>query len=253
MGASALKLAVCGVRHMWISTPPFVDPSRGSQLVSKTLASFQSSVATPATFAPALPPSTLRFAFDISTDPVVPLALVLAFAFFLRVSEYSHTPVTGTRLHVSDVTPTPRTLRITIRVSKRSTKPTQHERAATGTRWCPLALFHAYAKTRRFNDPESPALQWLDGSPVTSDDVNSLVKRLCRRAATPSPDAYSSHSMRAGGAVAALVLEKDTAWILREGRWASVKSLLLYIRTLAEPYARATLAELLPGIFSYAW
>jgi hypothetical protein len=59
----------------------------------------------------------------------------------------------------------------------------------------------------------------------------------------------SSHSMRGGGAVAAFTMGKGDLYILREGRWAAIKSLLLYIRTLAEPYTYATMQELFPGIF----
>ena len=253
LGASALKLAVCGVRHYWISTPPFRDPSCGSQLVSKALVAFQKSVESSVTYAPALPPSALRHAFDISADPVVPFALTLAFVFFLRVSEYATTSLTNSRLTVKHITVTPRTLELFISVSKRSTKPSSHERATTApTRWNLATLYNRYASTRR-RSPADPALQWLDGSPVTDDDINRLIKALAARAGLPNPGAYSSHSLRAGGAVAALALGSDQAWILREGRWSSPRSLMLYIRTLAEPFARRTLDELMPGAFAYAW
>ena len=254
LGASSLKLALCGVRNYWLSTPPFADPSHGSQFISKALAALQQVVTTPVTFAPALPPSALRYIFDISSDPVVPLALTLAYVFFLRVSEYASTGNTGSRLETAHVTVTPRTLQIYIKLGKRSLKPSQHERAALApTRWNLASLYATYAATRRHNEPSSPALQWLDGSPLTDDDVNRLVKALATKAGLSNPSAYKSHSLRAGGAVAALALGIDHAWILREGRWASLKTMLLYIRTLAEPFARDTLNELMPGAFAYAW
>ena len=78
--------------------------------------------------------------------------------------------------------------------------------------------------------------------------MNSLIQLLASAAGLDGSK-LSSHSMRGGGAVAAFTMGKNDLFILREGRWASTKSLLLYIRTLAEPYTYNVMQELFPGIF----
>lgn len=255
LGASSLKLAYCGVRHMWLSTPPYKDPAAHSAMLPKVLAAFQADVAEPASYKLALPPSALLHIFSLrdSADPVVPFLLIFAFVFFLRVSEYATTAKTGCRLTTGHIAPTTNSLRVHIPLSKTSAKPSDHERARVpGSRFCPLTLYHAYAATRKHNSPASPAFQWLDGSPVTDSDVNALITELAERAELPV-ELYSSHSLRAGGATAAFTLEKSQPWILREGRWASVKSLMLYIRTLPEPNARNIFNSILTGVFDCAW
>lgn len=255
LSASSLKLALCGARHMWVSEPPYKDPSSGSAVLHKVLAAFQADVVVPPSYKLALPPSALKLIFSLrrAADPVVPFLLVFAFAFFLRVSEYATTANTGCRLMVKDIVPTERSLRLHIALSKTSSRPSSHERAATpGSQHCLLRLFHAYAATRTHSGPHDPALQWLDGSPVTDADVNALIAELTTLAGLPTAD-YSSHSLRAGGATAAFMLQKLEPWILREGRWASVKSLMLYIRTLPEPNARNIFNSMLLGVFDSAW
>ena len=255
LSASSLKLALCGTRHMWLTTPPYRDPSAGSAIMSKILAAFQADVEQPAAYKLALPPSALLHIFNLrrSADPVVPFILIFAYVFFLRVSEYATASSTGCRLTVGNIQPTTNSLRVHIRLSKTSTKPSDHERAAApGSPHCPLQLYHTYAATRKHSSPDSPAFQWLDGSPVTDTDVNNLITELVQRAGLPA-GLYSSHSLRAGGATAAFTLDKMEPWILREGRWASVKSLMLYIRTLPEPNARNIFNSILRGVFDCAW
>lgn len=251
LGASALNGGLSGVRNLWVCSPPhFRDFSSGDKRVSSILKAFQDKCSIPPGHKQAIPPSAFRYIFALGPDPVVPFVLVFAFVFFLRVSEYATTSTTGCRLQVQHVVATPNSLRLHITHSKGSNEATHHERPfSPGSPRCLLKLFSAYTATRRHNSPTDPAFQWLDGSPVTDSQVNDLVHALAAAAGLDS-SSLSSHSLRGGGAVAAFTLGKSDLYILREGRWAAIKSLLLYVRTLAEPYTVATMNTLFPGIFT---
>lgn len=251
LGSSALNSGVAGVRNLWVCSPPlFRDFSAGDKRVSSILKAFQDQCSVPPGHKLAMPPSAFRYIFALGDDPVIPFILVFAFVFFLRVSEYTTTSSTGCRLQVQHVVATANSLRLHITHSKGSKEATHHERPfSPGSPRCLLALFTAYTSTRRNNAPTDPAFQWLDGSPVTDAQVNTLIHALAAAAGLDSSQ-LSSHSLRGGGAVAAFTLGKSDLYILREGRWASIKSLLLYVRTLAEPYTCATMHALFPGIFN---
>lgn len=250
LGKSALNSAIHAVRNLWSNTPPHMrDFTCGDKRVYSVLKAFQEQCLTPPGHKLALPPSTLRHIFSVGSDPVIPLLFVFSFVFFLRVSEYTTTASTGCRLQVQHVYLTANSLRLLITHSKGASEPTLHERSfMPGSPRCLRALFSAYAASRRHNQPDAPAFQWLDGSPVTDTQMNALIQRLAAAAGIDGSK-LSSHSMRGGGAVAAFTLGKGDLYILREGRWAAIKSLLLYIRTLAEPYTFSTMNELFPGIF----
>ena len=250
LGPSALNSGLWAVRNLWVNSPPlFRDPSAGDKRVSTVLKSFKDKCAVLPTHKQALPPSALRHIFSLGADPVIPFILVFAFAFFLRVSEYTTTSSTGCRLQAQHVRLSPNSLRITITHSKGAKEATHHERAfSPGSPRCLHTLFSAYLAVHPKRLPTDPAFQWLDGSPVTDTQLNDLIQLLATVAGLDGSK-ISSHSLRGGGAVAAFTMGKNDLFILREGRWASTKSLLLYIRTLAEPYTYNVMQELFPGIF----
>ena len=250
LGPSALNSGLFAVRNLWINSPPhFRDLSANDKRISTVLKSLKGQCTVVPTHKQALPPSALRHIFSLGPDPVIPFIMVFAFAFFLRVSEYTTTTSTGCRLQAQHVRLSPNSLRITITHSKGTKEATSHERAfSPGSPRCLRALYTAYLATHPHLQPTDPAFQWLDGSPVTDTQMNSLIQLLASAAGLDGSK-LSSHSMRGGGAVAAFTMGKNDLFILREGRWASTKSLLLYIRTLAEPYTYNVMQELFPGIF----
>ena len=168
-------------------------------------------------------------------DTVASFAVLLGFLFFLRVSEYCSTSAHGARLTVDGLsiidTPDGEALQLTIRRSKTDQvgRGSVHIRGATGCSRCPVAAFRRYVATRRHTAASAPALQWRDGRPFTDAHLNDAVKALVS-AHGSSPDFFSSHSLRVGGACAAMAAGRSDAWMLREGRWKSIESLHTYIR-----------------------
>lgn len=59
-------------------------------------------------------------------------------------------------------------------------------------------------------------------------------------AAGADPTYYSSHSLRSGGATAAYHAGLTIEWLMREGRWEEMESLMKYLR--ANPRAAADIA-----------
>ena len=192
----------------------------------------------PASWLPAQP--------TVGEDPVQAFAVLLGFVFFLRVSEYCTTNAHGARLAASDlrVTRLPsgvEALELTIRVSKTDLikAGSTHLRAATGCSNCPVARFRAYVAHRGSVHADAPALQWRGGRPYTDTQLNVFIKSLAV-ANDAAPDFFSSHSLRSGGASAGLSAGRQDSWLMREGRWKSVSSLLCYIRMSAQGGADAT-------------
>ena len=254
LSASSIGSAMWALAHLWKTSPPlFTDLSAGHPRVRSSLSSLKAACLTPATHTLALPPSTLHHIHRVDpAEPVAALALMLGFGFFLRVSEYTTCDKTGTRLLVQHLTPTPTTLRINIFKSKTSTVPSHHERRASpGAPNCLLTLYNTYASTRTNNSPFAPALQFRDGSPVTDAHVKAWVFKLLTLSALATTG-HGTHSLRAGGAVAALAHAKGDSYLMREGRWRSMASLRLYTRCLPEPGTRTTITALCPGLFAQA-
>lgn len=256
--AGTMSNYLAAVRHLWHRTLRF-DPSAGSPLPHALVASLGALDTRSPLFRRAFPRSWLLTAFSLSDDPVVPLAFVLGFVFFLRVSEYTSTP-TGHRddssddesvasqtgpfapvrtprwLHTSDLAVHDGRVIIDIRRSKTDTarRGSRHARDATGGALCPVALLLRYLAERGTRDPDSPALAWRNGRAFTAADLNSLIK-VAAAQHNSDPLLYSSHSLRAGG-VTEMHAEMsrrgsvDLMVLVREGRWASVEGLLKYLR-----------------------
>ena len=230
--ASTVRNYVCAVRHYWRCRLPSDSPAVNAVLHRPRLLirEWRRTSGLVDLFAYPLPASWLHHALR-HADPVVPALLVTAFLFFTRASELTHASKTGTRFTVRDLSVSDSRVTIFLRLSKTDPgRGSSHERSALpGNLLCPVALLNAYLSSRRNNNPSDPAFQWRDGSPVTSGQLTDLVRSLAT-AAGASTEFFSSHSLRSGGACAAAEANLGEAFLLREGRWASVLSLKHYLR-----------------------
>jgi hypothetical protein len=203
-----------------------------------------------------LPPSWLSSLPLPGSEPWEAPAIVMGFCFLWRISNYaehydSNNKARTSRLRVAHVTTPPGHIEITLTTDKNVNTNTRHRRFATSTRLCPRALYMAYATTRASHAPTAPAFQRPDGSPVTDDDVSKALKRLACAHGVPHEllHGFTPHTLRKGGIVAARALAFGDTWCLREGRWANIRSMTPYIRTLPEINCVDTMALLLPGVF----
>ena len=186
-----------------------------------------------------LPAGWLRHALA-HPDPVYPLLAVCAFLFMTRASELSRSQTTGCRLASDQLYVADNKLFIFVGTSKTNkAEGSLHERQATGGPLCPVALFNCYAASRPDARANAPALQWLSGKAVATSDITQLAKALAA-AAGADPTLFSSHSFRSGGASAAFAQGMSDGWVMREGRWRSIKSMLTYIRMASAAGAMAT-------------
>ena len=69
----------------------------------------------------------------------------------------------------------------------------------------------------------------LDGHPLTAEKLKSIIKRTASHFGL-DPALFSSHSLRSGGATALHKSGAGVEIIMRECRWASVQSVLYYLR-----------------------
>jgi hypothetical protein len=99
---------------------------------------------------------------------------------------------------------------------------------ATGGDFCPVRAMDRYLKMAPRRGPTAVLFQHADGSYLTRDRVNRMIKRLSELAGF-DPARYSTHSMRAGGATTLSLLGARPYVIKQLGRWTS-DAYMLYIR-----------------------
>ena len=228
--ASTMQGYVAAVRYMWHRSSLRCDPSAGSPLPASLISTFASSDTRTPLFRRHFERAWLLRALTLSDDPVVPLALVVGFTFFLRVSEYC--TVQGKHvLTRAGLVAYPDGIGLNIERSKKDQerRGSKHRRRMCGGPLCPLALLHRYLATRPPGPPDGPALVWRDGRPFTSDQLNGIIKDAVRLCGT-DPLLYSSHSLRSGGVTAMHAAGATVDVLIREGRWVSIEGLLKYLR-----------------------
>ena len=253
--ASTMSNYIAAVRHFWHRSQR-CDPSFGSPLPSALIAALSAVDTRVPLFRRAFPRAWLSSSLSLSDDPVVPLAFVIGFVFFLRVSEYTWSPDGGDssdddappangpfagareprRLLAPDLFVLDDRVILDIRQSKtdKIRLGSRHARDATGGPLCPVALLRRYTAERGPCGAHSPALVWRDGREFTAAHLNSLIKVIAARHGA-DPLLYSSHSLRAGG-VTEMHAEMsrrgsvDVMVLVREGRWKSTEGLQKYLR-----------------------
>jgi site-specific recombinase XerD len=163
-----------------------------------------------------------------TTDPSTTIGVrdrflvVLGFAMMSRRSELS-------ALHLSDVTETDDGLEVLIRASKTD----QDAIGATvavpygshaGT--CPVRLYRAWRDELKEHGVTDGRLfrsitrHGRIGASMSVDGIGDVVRALAVRAELPNAQAYSAHSLRAGGATSAYKAGAPVAVIARHGRWS---------------------------------
>jgi hypothetical protein len=197
-------------------------------------------------------PEWMPHVHTATAEPGLRLAVALGFHFMLRISEYTFEDgqhplslLTGDNLFIK-----PDTGFITIRLRRRknnqSNYPWEFARqplpadtsAPYALAGCPTRLYHAYRRSigPRYT-PHGPALRLLDGTPIRPSHVGAII---CAVGTVVGARHLTPHSLRIGGATAAYRSGRHIEWIMREGGWRSSRSLLRYIRGVAEDYADAT-------------
>jgi len=237
------------VRH-WFILVLGADPARADQLLPQLLHAIQASRDVAPRHHPAFPAPYFAALPGLFRDPVLPLAIVLAFCFLLRVNEYAAT--TGPScLRDADLSTSGPSVVLCVLKSKTDPHPSFHRRTPGAGPLSLVALLDAY-RAARGPGPRAAALTRSDGSALREEHVNEAVRALARAAGADAAEAagYSSHGLRAGGAVAALTARWTDARLLREGRWASSRSIVTYVKTLAHPDTLAALVRWLPGVFT---
>ena len=215
----------------------------------------------------ALPFSAIQHIHDLScltTDPkysAISDLCIIAWYFLLRVGEYTHANRSAarrtTQFRIHDVTLweservlshalprqylldhcTSATLRLDNQKNGKRNAVIHHH--TTGHLVCPVkALIRRVAHIRCFStDPATMLGKYFSatrplGWHVTSSDINKLLKStvisLGLARYNIHPDDISSHSLRAGGAMALHLNKVDTRTIQLMGRWSS-DTFLLYI------------------------
>lgn len=236
--SNTISTYTAAVRHWW-HRELRCDPSAGSRLPSALLRTITASSDLPPLFRRNFMSDWLPFSFELSDDPVVALAFVVGFSFFLRVSEYltvSRDGAAVTQLRWAHIWVHDDALWLDIVKSKTDLerRGSRHSRISCGGALCPVGLFLRYAASRPSPpDPASPAFAWADGRPFTADQFNALIKRAVARGGA-DPLLYSSHSMRSGGVTAMHAAGASIPVLIREGRWASIDGLMKYLRL--DPY-----------------
>lgn len=235
---------VAAVRYDWHRALRS-DPSSGSPLPAELINALAAEADLPPLFRQHFPREWLATAAALSDDPVVELAFVVGWFFFLRVSEYCTTTdrfgASGSRLRARDMTLVANGLRVNIAISKTDQvrRGSAHIRGPTGSATCPVEAFRRYVAARPGLDPDGPALVWADGRAFTSRDLNRFIAQVtAAHGATSS--LYSSHSLRSGGVTAAHAAGHEVPLLIREGRWASIDGLMIYLRM--SPNAGAALS-----------
>lgn len=161
--------------------------------------------------------------------------LVLGFALMARRSELA-------ALDIADVREVPEGLLAHIRVSKTDRDAHGTEVAIPfGSRpeTCPVRLLRAWRARLADAGVTSGRLfrpvnrhGRLAGEAITGKGVGLAVRAAARRAGLPDAEAYSGHSLRAGGATAAARRGVPTATIAEHGRWSPTSPVVhLYVRT----------------------
>jgi integrase len=144
-------------------------------------------------------------------------------------------------LEVADVAITPRGAALTIRRSKTD----QEGRGAVITIArekvpcvCPVRALEAWL--REAGITAGPLFRAVDrwgnlGGPLTRKDITRRIKLYAVRLGL-DPEAFSSHSLRAGGATSSALAGADGAAIQRRGRWRSPAMAARYVR-IADAWA----------------
>jgi len=229
--ASTLSQYVAAVRHMWHRSILRRDPSAGSPLVSSYLSAVQATDKRPALFRHPFPPDWLPHACARSPDPVIKLAFLIGFSFFLRVSEYCSTPEHGSVLRRRHLFVRNGCLVLDIPHSKtdKVRRGSWHQRQGTGGTLCPVTAYLEYAAAHPDAPPDSVGLVWLDGRPLSAARFNLIIKEVANFFGADE-SLYSSHALRSGGVTAFSRAGAPVDLCIREGRWSSIAGLLKYLR-----------------------
>lgn len=167
--------------------------------------------------------------------------ILLAILFLLRSSEYVqpgtsaakalHRPIQAAGTYILRRKDGAEELHIIIPSSK--TDPTGkgscHGREATGVpATCPVLNYRRMLAALPAHTRSGQLCKASDGTPMTYDTVNKLVKHLHSRTGR-STDNISSHSLRKAGAERLWLATKDVILVMREGRWRTMASMRPYI------------------------
>jgi len=177
-------------------------------------------------------------------SPAVAVAILFAFQFFMRVSEYARTsPAWPTRaLKQRDIRLLGRNVRITLHARKNNQHhfPFEFERGPPNDSSLDLsALYRSYIRwlpPAQRDQPDAPAFRHRDGRPITQEDVAAAVAAAARACSAP-PEKFGTHSLRIGAATAAYRQGLSLTWIMQQGFWKSKKGLLRYLRGLPGDHA----------------
>lgn len=163
-----------------------------------------------------------------ASDPTTPAGLrdrallLVGFALMARRSELA-------ALDLADLREVPEGLLVTIRRSKTDQDGRGVEVAVpygSHPDTCPVRTVRAWrALLAQRGITDGPLLRRVDrhghiGGRLSGDGIRRIVQAAAVRAGLPDADAYSAHSLRAGGATAAARAGVPVATIARHGRWS---------------------------------
>lgn len=100
----------------------------------------------------------------------------------------------------------------------------------TGSKYCPVKLLKQYLEIRPKTTMEAPLFLSKQGKKVSVSAVGSIVKRFAEHAGLNGR--FTAHSLRIGGATAAMTAGMNLTQIRAIGGWDS-KAVMLYLRTVS--------------------
>jgi hypothetical protein len=100
---------------------------------------------------------------------------------------------------------------------------------ANGSNLCPVSWLRAVMSLAPRKAPDTPVFQNSLGSPLSYASYQRFIARLCKRANLTGGKAFSTHSLRIGGATSLIALGFDTAVVKLLGRWKS-EAFQVYVR-----------------------
>lgn len=207
------------------------------------------------------PTNRARDAFDLkllrghmkSKYPVLPFALLFAAIFLLRPSEYCaatkphHRPITWDQVRlVGDK------LYVIIDWSKTNAtgEPTTLCRMAQpGRTLCIVEAYKRYAASVPAEHRTGTFLKRPDGSEMDRGTLSNYIKHIAKTAGYPT-DKISLYSLRKAGATRMWLATGDPVLTMREGRWKSMQSMMLYIR--ADPTVGASFTSAVTNVSTHA-
>ena len=204
--------------------------------------------------APPLMPADLVKAciyIDKAGYPVLKAALTLGYFAFLRCSNLlSPTAIMWGGPHTllrGDIVAYPHGLQVTIRSSKTITPGTiptvlMLPRIQSSPA-CPAAAWESYTSRTPARDCDL-AFTLQDGTPLTTTQLVLVLKEALASYGCPYAQDIKSHSMRRGGAQAAVAAGCDREDVAAHGTWASVNGLKAYVPSQSSFRVSAALSTL---------